>query len=96
MSFDRLNFLGVLVVVFLGLGGGGSYITFYRACSRSSAVANMLLLGMLSQYLEFPDKLWTTALRGQLPTKILELSLKAFPAGSTMALSAQHARTGAR
>lgn len=42
---------------------------------------NVALLGCLSRHLEFPDKVWTEAIRANLPERLHEANLSAFQLG---------------
>jgi len=48
---------------------------------RSSKALNVALVGVLSRHLDFPEALWTQALRSNLAPKLLELNLEAFAIG---------------
>lgn len=43
--------------------------------------ANVVLVGALSKYLDFPEDVWEKALKASIPAKLLDLNLKAFKAG---------------
>lgn len=45
---------------------------------------NTVLLGALSNMLDFDHELWLTALERMVPTKLLDINLKAFAAGRTV------------
>ena len=49
---------------------------------RSSKTLNVALLGALSRHLDFPEALWTQALRANLAPKLVEFNLEAFAIGS--------------
>jgi len=42
---------------------------------------NVALLGVLSNYMEFPEKYWLDAIRKQLPERLHEMNVKAFAIG---------------
>ncbi|GBD93903.1 indolepyruvate oxidoreductase subunit beta [bacterium BMS3Abin05] len=44
-------------------------------------VLNVIMLGILSNYLEIPEPVWRGAIKTRVPDKFLELNLKAFQAG---------------
>lgn len=44
-------------------------------------VLNVIMLGILSNYLEMPEPVWRDAIKTRVPGKFLELNLKAFQAG---------------
>ena len=48
-------------------------------------VVNVLLLGLLARRLEFPRTVWDTVLRQRIPSKVLDVNLKAFDRGYEMA-----------
>jgi len=48
---------------------------------RSSKALNVALLGALSRSLDFPEELWTQALRDNLAPKLLDINLQAFALG---------------
>jgi len=48
---------------------------------RSAKSLNVALLGALSRHLDFPEDLWTQALRDNLAPKLLEINLQAFKLG---------------
>lgn len=43
--------------------------------------ANVVLVGALSRYLDFPEDVWDKALKASIPAKLLDLNVKAFKAG---------------
>jgi indolepyruvate ferredoxin oxidoreductase beta subunit len=47
----------------------------------SGKAVNIVLLGRLSRYFDFPESVWETALRETVPPKFLELNQKAFAFG---------------
>ena len=42
---------------------------------------NVVLMGVLSKYMDFPDDAWQNALVAKIPSKLLELNKKAFASG---------------
>ncbi len=42
---------------------------------------NVVLMGVLSKYMEFPEEAWQNALVARIPAKLLELNKKAFASG---------------
>jgi indolepyruvate ferredoxin oxidoreductase beta subunit len=48
---------------------------------RSAKTLNVALLGALSRHLDFPEDLWTQALRDNLTPKLLDVNLQAFAMG---------------
>ncbi len=47
----------------------------------SPKAVNIVLLGRLSHYFDFPDEVWQRALEATVPAKVLELNKKAFRLG---------------
>lgn len=43
---------------------------------------NVVLMGALSKYMDFPENAWQDALAARIPTKLLELNKKAFASGA--------------
>lgn len=49
----------------------------------SEKIANTLLLGVLSQYMDIPEDCWKEALRENVPSKFIEMNICAFEIGRT-------------
>ena len=47
----------------------------------SSKAVNIVLMGVLSKFLSFPEEVWQNALEECVPEKFLELNRKAFALG---------------
>lgn len=47
----------------------------------NAKATNVVLMGVLSQYMEFPEESWQNALVARIPAKLLELNKKAFASG---------------
>ena len=47
----------------------------------SPKAVNIVLLGRLSHYFDFPDEVWQKALEAVVPAKVLEINRKAFRLG---------------
>ena len=47
----------------------------------SAKAANLVLLGRLSTYFDFPEEVWQEAIRAVVPEKFLEMNLQAFAFG---------------
>ena len=47
----------------------------------SLKAVNIVLLGRLSHYFDFPDEVWQKALEASVPAKVLEINRKAFRLG---------------
>ena len=47
----------------------------------SSKAVNLVLMGRLSRYFDFPEETWQQALEACVPAKFLELNKKAFALG---------------
>lgn len=45
---------------------------------------NVVLMGTLSRYMDFPDEVWRSALEAKIPAKLLEHNLKAFTLGKQL------------
>ena len=50
----------------------------------SAKAVNIVLMGILSQYFDFTEEEWNTAIEGSVPTKFLELNKKAFALGKAV------------
>ena len=48
---------------------------------KNSRVLNVVMLGMLSNFLDFSDELWLEAIKKLIPAKFFELNSRAFEAG---------------
>ena len=47
----------------------------------NSKATNVVLMGVLSKYMEFPEDSWQNALAAKIPAKLLDLNQKAFASG---------------
>jgi len=47
----------------------------------NAKATNVVLMGVLSKYMEFPEDSWQNALEAKIPAKLLELNKKAFTLG---------------
>ncbi|MEE1025640.1 MAG: 2-oxoacid:acceptor oxidoreductase family protein, partial [Acutalibacteraceae bacterium] len=50
----------------------------------SAKAVNIVLMGILSQYFDFTEEEWNTAIEGSVPPKFLELNKKAFALGKAV------------
>ncbi|WP_045577374.1 2-oxoacid:acceptor oxidoreductase family protein, partial [Desulfosporosinus sp. I2] len=47
----------------------------------NAKATNVVLIGVLSKYMDFPEEAWQEALVARIPAKLLELNKKAFAFG---------------
>ena len=67
----KANFNNVLVIPALSIA---------KKCGNIKAI-NMVLVGVLANYLEIDKNLWIDALKSNVPQKFLKLNLQAFERG---------------
>lgn len=70
-GFHYLNITGIQIAEELG----------------NTRLLNVVMLGALSQYLDFQDDLWLQAIKDRLPERFFELNKKAFFKGKTIDLA---------
>ena len=57
-------------------------------------VANVILMGALSSYLDFPAEVWHDAIQGRVPPKARDLNREAFERGRSSVAQALHSTAG--
>jgi indolepyruvate ferredoxin oxidoreductase, beta subunit len=76
--FEKLQGMGINVVA-------ANALTLAKGVGEARAV-NVVLMGVLAQYLSFSTEEWEQALRDVVPTKAIDVNIAAFSAGYQLAV----------